>query len=290
MLKKRLIACLIVRDGLIVQSVGFNKYLPIGYPRFSIEFVARWDVDEIVLLDISSTKDNGSINKNTLKDLTKVCFVPLTVGGGIKSVDDALNIIKAGADKVSINTYAVERPEIITEISEKFGSQCVVVSIDCRLESNGKYQVYTDSGAKATGLNPVAWAKKVELLGAGEIFLHSIDRDGLKQGYDTELIKSIVNAVSIPVIASGGVGLFSHFSSGVMDGGAAAVAAANIFHHTEHSTIVAKTHLLNAGIDVRIDSEATYKDREFDESGRLIMLSESGLSKIKIQRGKKELI
>ena len=155
MLKKRLIACLIVRDGLIVQSVGFNKYLPIGYPRFSIEFVARWDVDEIVLLDISSTKDNGSINKNTLKDLTKVCFVPLTVGGGIKSVDDALNIIKAGADKVSINTYAVERPEIITEISEKFGSQCVVVSIDCRLESNGKYQVYTDSGAKATGLNPI---------------------------------------------------------------------------------------------------------------------------------------
>ena len=290
MLKKRLIACLIVHDGLIVQSIGFNKYLPVGRPRFSIEFVARWDVDEIVLLDISATRNNNSINKNTLEMLSRVCFVPLTVGGGIRSVDDALNIIKAGADKVSINTYAVERPEIITEIAEKFGTQCVVVSIDCRLENDGRYQVYTDSGTKATGLDPVAWAKKVELLGAGEIFLHSIDRDGLKQGYDTELIKSIVDVVSIPVIASGGVGLFSHFSSGILDGGATAVAAANIFHHTEHSTIVAKTHLLNSGIDVRIDSEATYKDREFDKSGRLIMLSESNLSKINIQRGKKELI
>jgi len=289
MLKKRLIACLIVNNGLIVQSIGFNKYLPVGRPRFSIEFVARWDVDEIVLLDISASRDN-SINIKTLEMLSKVCFVPLTVGGGIRSVGEALNIIKAGADKLCINTYALERPEIITEIAEKFGSQCVVVSIDCRLDSEGKYKVYSNSGTKDSGLDPVSWAKQVELLGAGEILLHSIDRDGLKQGYDTELIKNIVDVVSIPVIASGGVGLFSHFSSGIIDGGADAVAAANIFHHTEHSTIVAKTHLLNSNIDVRIDSEATYKGREFDDNGRLIMLSENNLSKINIKRGKKELI
>jgi cyclase len=289
MLKKRLIACLIVYNGLIVQSIGFKKYLPVGRPRFSIEFVARWDVDEIVLLDISATRD-GSINVKTLEMLSKVCFVPLTVGGGIRSVNDALKIIKGGADKICINTHALERSDLIKEIASKFGSQCVVVSIDCRLDSEGRYRVYSNSGTKNSGLDPVSWAKEVERLGAGEIFLHSIDRDGLKQGYDTKLIKMVTDAVSIPVIASGGVGFFSDFSSGIIDGGADAVAAANIFHHTEHSTIVAKTHLLNSNIEVRIDSEATYKNRDFDDSGRLIKMSESNLSKINIKRGKKELI
>jgi len=289
-LKKRLVACLLIRDGLIVQSVGFNRYLPIGHPKFPIEFVVKWDVDEIVLLDMSATPENRSPDTGVLEMLSRSCFVPLTVGGGIKSVDDVRRITRAGADKAAINAHAVATPALISEVADVFGQQCVVVSMDCRLENDGRYQIYTHSGSKATGLDAVAWAKQVEKLGAGEIFLNSIDRDGSKKGYDLELIRRVSESVSIPVVACGGVGNYTHFAPGVIEGGASAVAAANIFHYIEHSTIVAKAHLLKAGVDIRLDSEATYDGREFDESGRLIMLSGSRLSDIEFKRGSKDLI
>lgn len=290
MLKKRLIACLLIRDGLIVQSIGFNRYLPIGRPRFPIEFVVKWDVDEIVLLDMSATPQNRAPDTEVLELLSRSCFVPLTVGGGIKSVDDVRQIIRAGADKAAVNAHAVARPQLISEIADVFGSQCVVVSMDCRLEKDGRYQVYTHSGSRPTGFTPEAWAKKVESLGAGEIFLNSIDRDGSKQGYELELIRRVSDSVSVPVIACGGVGNYTHFAPGIIEGRASAVAAANIFHYIEHSTIVAKAHLLQTGVDVRLDSDAKYEGREFDENGRLIMLSGDRLSGIEFKRGTKDLL
>lgn len=290
MLKKRLVACLLIRDGLIVQSIGFKRYLPIGHPKFPIEFVVKWNVDEIVLLDMSATSENRVLNLELLTLLSRFCFIPLTVGGGIRTVDDARQIIRAGADKVTVNAHAVARPQLISDIADVFGSQCVVVSLDCRREANGHYQVYTHSGTKPTGLTPKVWAKQVETLGAGEIFLNSIDRDGSKKGYDIELIQCISNAVTIPVIACGGVGNYNHFSPGVIEGGASAVAAANIFHYIEHSTIVAKAHLLRDGVDVRLDSDAKYAGREFDENGRLIMLSSDKLSDIQFKRAVQELL
>jgi cyclase len=214
----------------------------------------------------------------------------LTVGGGIKSVGDVVKIIRAGADKVSINTSAIKTPKLITEIADTFGSQCAVVSMDCSLDNDGVYRVYANSGKAPTNLPAKEWAKRVEDLGAGEIFLNSIDRDGSKQGYDITLIRQITESVSIPVIVCGGVGDFSHFSSGITEGGASAIAAGNIFHYIEHSTIVAKMNLLQSGVDIRMDSEATYEGRKFDENGRLMMMSGEDLSKVELSKGFKDIL
>jgi len=277
-----------MRDGLIVQSIGFSRYLPIGRPKFPIEFVVKWDVDEIVLLDMSATPAGRGSDLEVLSLLSRSCFVPLTIGGGVRTVDDVRRIVRAGADKVCVNSHAVESPRLISEIADVFGSQCVVVSMDCRREKDGSYQVYTHSGKRATGLSPVEWAQQVEKLGAGEIFLNSIDRDGSKQGYDIDLIRCVTEVVSIPVIACGGVGSYNHFAVGILQGGASAVAAANIFQYIEHSTIVAKAHMLRAGIDVRLDSNAKYEGREFDENGRLMMLPIDKLLDLEFKRGAKD--
>ena len=274
MLKKRLIACLIIKDNLLVQSVGFKKYFPIGKPNYTIEFVARWDVDEIILLDISNNRNKSY---SQLKLFIKKCFVPITYGGGIKTIKDVNNVIKSGADRISINSSAVDNPKLVEDIAKIYGEQCVVASIDYKVENNGKKQVYIHNGQKATGLDVVDWAKNCQELGAGEILLNSIDRDGKGIGYDTETISEITNIVKIPVIACGGVGKFSDFPVGISNGGASAVAAANIFHYVEHSTIIAKANMLNNGIKVRLNKFAQYKDRKFDKNGRLIMLSDEQL-------------
>lgn len=283
MLKKRLVALLLIREGLIVQSFGFDRYLPIGRPRFSLEFVNRWDVDEIILLDMSATPSGKGPNIQVLEMLSNYSFVPLTVGGGIGVVDDVRNVVRSGADKVAINTHAIHRPQLISEIADIFGSQCVVVSMDCKKEPDGSYQVYTHSGSRATGLSPEHWAYNCAKLGAGEILINSIDRDGSRQGYDLNLIHSVTNAVNIPVVACGGVGKFSDFSPAILQSGASAVAAANIFHHIEHSTIIAKAHMFKSGIDVRIDNPANYYNREFDDDGRLIMRSLDHLDEIEFK-------
>ena len=279
MLKNRLVACLLLRDGLIVQSIGFAKYLPIGRPKFPIEFVAKWDVDEIILLDITASKKAQGPNFDVIKLLSRSCFVPLTVGGGIKTISDAANLIRSGADKVSLNLGALDNPGLISEISNSFGSQCVVVSIDCKKGDDGCYWVYADSGKKSYSIEAEVWAQEAQAAGAGEIFLNSIDRDGSRLGFDIQLIKKITSSVSIPVIACGGAGNFSHFSQAILYGGADAVSAANIFHHVEHSTILAKAHLLRDGVNVRLDSEAHYKNREFDINGRLKMIDAIVLEK-----------
>ena len=288
MVKNRLIASLLIKDGLIVQSFNFNNYLPIGRPKFSIEFVVKWDVDEIVLLDMSASPKKKRINSKIIENLSKFCYVPLTVGGGIKTVNDVQKIIRAGADKVSINTSALEHPSLIEQIANSFGTQCVVVSIDCRKEADGRYIVYKNSGSESTHISVSDWARECSSLGAGEIYLNSIDRDGSREGYDLELIKMISSSINIPVIACGGVGKFDHFSKGITEGGASAVAASNIFHHVEHSTIIAKAYMKKSGINVRLDSLANYNNRTFDENGRLIMHSAEYLSELDLLKMKKE--
>lgn len=270
MLKRRLIANLVIKDNLIVQSFGFNRYLPIGKPRFTLEFLARWDVDEIIISDISASKENRLFNTDILEYISKYCFVPITVGGGIKSLSDAKKIIRSGADKISINKSAIKNNTLIRKISNYFGKQCVVVSIDYKLTKNG-FRVYDYSKSKVLNYNPVEWAKKMEENGAGEIFLNSVDRDGMRSGYDIDLIESVVNSVKIPVICCGGAGSFAHFLAPFSKTKVSAVAAANFFHHTEHSTILTKAHMARNNINVRISEEANYLTKSFDKDGRLIV-------------------
>lgn len=261
MLKKRLIPCIILKDGLLVQSIEFQRYLPIGKPKIAVEFFNAWDVDEIVILDISANSENRGPLFELIEHVSKICFVPLTVGGGIRTISDIRDILKVGADKVSINTEAIRRPVFITESADIFGSQCIVVSIDVKINSEGNYEVFSHCGKEPTGLHPIKWAQRAEEFGAGEIFLNSIDRDGTKKGYDLELIKMVSDAVRIPVIACGGVGKMDDFVEGITKGNASAVSAANIFQYYEHSTILAKAQLKKAGIDIRLSTEATYLNK-----------------------------
>ena len=263
MLKKRLIPCLILQNGQLVKSIDFKEYQIVGNPKIAIKFFNAWAVDEIIFLDISETQDYTSLLRTdynykflesieeVVEESAKSCFVPLTVGGGIKSISQIENYFSRGADKVCINTEAFKRPEFIKEASKKFGSQAIVVSIDVRCLSGGRYEVFVNHGKDATGRDPISWAKEVEKCGAGEIFLTSIERDGSLKGYDLELLKMVTNAVKIPVIASGGVGKWQDLVDGIEIGEASAVAAANIFHFTEQSTRQAKKYMKEAGIDVR---------------------------------------
>ena len=258
MLKKRLIPCILVRDGLLVQSINFSRYLPIGKPKIAIEYFNRWDVDEIIILDITPNKKDDETLINLTEHVSKIAFVPLTVGGGVKTTEDINKLLKAGADKVSINTYAVLKPEFLTEASQIFGSQDIVVSIDVKMNTAEKYEVCIFGGKEKTGLDPVKWSKRVEELGAGEILLNSIDRDGMKNGYDLKLISSVVESVNIPVIAIGGAGKITDIPLAITEGHADAVAAANIFQYLEHSTIQAKAAMKNVGINVRIGTKTNY--------------------------------
>ncbi|MEK7642649.1 MAG: imidazole glycerol phosphate synthase cyclase subunit [Patescibacteria group bacterium] len=263
MLKKRLIPTLLLQNGQLVKSVGFNEYQIIGNPKTAIQFFNAWAVDEIIFLDISKDRNYLDLMRDDynykspdnflgiVEECAKICFVPLTVGGGIRSTDDMVAYFKHGADKISINTEAVKNPKIITEGALKFGKQAIVVSVDVKFIS-GKYEVFINHGLEATGLDPIEWIKTVEKMGAGEILINSIDRDGSLIGYDLNLIKNITDNVGIPVIALGGVGKWQDLVDGVKLGGASAVSAANIFHYTEQSTRQAKKHMVEIGLDVRI--------------------------------------
>jgi imidazole glycerol-phosphate synthase subunit HisF len=252
MLKKRLIPVLILRDGLVVQSVQFKHTNVIHWkPITAVDFFNRWAVDEIVILDVSKNRKQRQKFYDVVSGLSQKCFVPLTVGGWIESIDEIRKLLRLGADKVTINTAAVRRPELITEAAEVFGSQCIVTSIDVKALGDNQYEVFINRGSEPTGLSPFQWARQVQELGSGEIFLNCIERDGFRQGYDLTLLKGVVEAVSIPVIAMGGVLTWQHLVEGIKAGGAEAVAAANIFHYTEHSTKKAKDYLRGAGIDVR---------------------------------------
>jgi cyclase len=253
----RVIPCLDVDAGRVVKGVNFVGLRDAGDP---VELAARYDAegaDELVFLDITASSDQRETIVDVVRRTAEEVFIPFTIGGGIRTVDDARRLLRAGADKVSVNTAAVERPELISEIAAEFGNQCVVVAIDARGRRNDDgeptkgWEVYTHGGRTPTGTDVVEWARRAESLGAGEILLTSMDRDGTRDGFDTELTAAVADAVGVPVIASGGVGTLDHLVEGVTDGGADAVLAASIFHFGEHTVHEAKAHMADAGVTVR---------------------------------------
>ncbi|OQY09463.1 MAG: imidazole glycerol phosphate synthase subunit HisF [Fusobacteriia bacterium 4572_132] len=250
MLSKRIIPCLDVKDGRVVKGINFLNLVDAGNPVEIAKVYNDEGADELVFLDITASSDKRKTVVDMVKKVAETIFIPFTVGGGIKTIEDIKAIIKAGADKVAINTSAVKTPELITEGAKVFGNQCIVVAIDAKY--NGEFwEVYLHGGRTATGINAVEWAKKVEKLGAGEILLTSMDRDGSKIGYDLELTKAVSESLNIPVIASGGVGNLEHLYEGFTKGKADAALAASIFHFKEYTIKEAKDYLSKKGVEVR---------------------------------------
>ena len=250
MLTKRIIPCLDVKDGRVVKGVNFVNLRDEGDPVELASFYDDQGADELVFLDITATHEDRKIILDIAEKTASQVFMPFTIGGGIKTVNDMREILKAGADKVSINSAAVKNPEIINQGAEKFGSQCIVVAIDAKRENN-HWQVYIHGGRKDTGLDVMDWAQEVENKGAGEILLTSMDADGTRDGYDIELLKEINKVVTIPVIASGGAGKPEHLKNAILEGNADAVLAASIFHEKEYTINEVKDYLAEAGIPVR---------------------------------------
>jgi len=252
MLKKRIIPCLDVKDGRVVKGINFVNLIDAGDPVEQASIYDQNGADEICFLDITASSDKRDILIDTVKRTAEKCFVPLTVGGGVRSIQDIRNLLLAGADKVSINTAAINNPELIKESSDKFGSQCIVVAIDAKKTDDNKWIVFTHGGREPTKLDAIEFAKLAQDKGAGEILLTSMDRDGTKEGYDIELTKKITDLLTIPVIASGGVGTLEHLKDGIVKGGADAVLAASIFHFGEYSIQQAKEYLKTNRIPVRL--------------------------------------
>jgi cyclase len=254
MLTKRIIPCLDVTDGRVVKGTKFLELRDAGDPVECAKAYDAQGADELVFLDITASADNRATMVDVVARTASQCFMPLTVGGGIRTVDDMRVMLNAGADKVSINTSAIERPELVREGADRFGSQCIVVAIDARRRAEGGWTVYTHGGRKATTLEAVAWAREVEKLGAGEILLTSMDADGTKEGYDLDLVRSVSEAVGIPVIASGGAGKLEHMAQVLLQAGADAVLAASIFHFGDYTVGDVKHFLAEHGVPVRLEA------------------------------------
>ena len=253
MLKYRVIPCLDVKDGRVVKGVNFVDLRDAGDP---VEAAIAYDAagaDELCFLDITASHENRGTILDVVQRTAEACFMPLTVGGGVRSIDDIRNLLLAGADKVSIMTAAVHNRGFVREAAEKFGSQCIVVAIDAKLTAPARWEIFTHGGRKPTGIDAVAYAQEVVALGAGEILLTSMDRDGTKTGFDIELTRSIADSIAVPTIASGGVGNLDHLVEGVRDGHATAVLAASIFHFGEYTIRQAKERMSDAGLPMRMD-------------------------------------
>ena len=251
MLKMRAIPCLDVKDGRVVKGVNFVDLVDAGDPVEQARVYDREGADELTFLDITASHENRETIFDVVRRTAEQVFMPLTVGGGVRQVEDIRKLLLAGADKVSINTAAVSRPEFVREGAEKFGSQCIVVAIDAKRTGDNKWEVFTHGGRRETGLDAVEWAKRMASYGAGEILLTSMDRDGTKSGFDLALTRAVADAVRVPVIASGGVGTLDHLVEGIREGHASAVLAASIFHFGTYTVGQAKAALSNAGIPVR---------------------------------------
>ena len=256
MLKVRIIPCLDVKDGRVVKGVQFVGLRDAGDPVEQARIYDAAGADELTFLDITASHENRDTILDVVARTAEQCFMPLTVGGGVRAVEDIRRLLLAGADKVSINSAAVARPDFVREAAEKYGDQCIVVAIDARQTAPGKWEVFTHGGRKGTGLDAVQWAHRMTELGAGEILLTSMDRDGTKSGFDLALTRAVSDAVPVPVVASGGVGTLDHLVEGVTLGGASAVLAASIFHFGEFTIAQAKERLTEAGVPIRQISRA----------------------------------
>ena len=253
MLKVRIIPCLDVDAGRVVKGVNFVDLVDAGDPVEQARIYDKAGADELCFLDITASSDDRDTIFDVVSNTAEHCFMPLTVGGGIRKIDDIRKLLLAGADKVSINTAAVKTPEFVGQAAEKFGSQCIVVSVDAKRTPFGGFEIFTHGGREATGTEAISWCQRMADLGCGEILLTSMDRDGTKKGFDLELTRAVADAVPIPVIASGGVGTLDHLVEGVMQGHASAVLAASIFHFGTYTIAEAKAHMKAAGAKIRND-------------------------------------
>lgn len=251
MLKMRVIPCLDVKDGRVVKGVNFVDLVDAGDPVEQARVYDREGADELTFLDITASHENRETIYDVVRRTAEQVFMPLTVGGGVRTVEDIRKLLLAGADKVSINTAAIHRPEFVQEAAEKFGAQCIVVAIDAKQVEPGRWEIFTHGGRKATGIDAIEWARRMESYGAGEILLTSMDRDGTKSGFDLALTRKVADGLRIPVIASGGVGTLDHLVEGIREGHATAVLAASIFHFGTYTIGQAKAALADAGIPVR---------------------------------------
>lgn len=258
MLKVRIIPTLLWKNLGLVKGIAFDSWRRVGTIMPAVKVYNTRQIDELIVVDISATSESRKPDFEEVREFSSECFVPLTVGGGIRSIEDITQLLRVGADKVSLNTAAFELPELVCEAAERFGSQCVVVSIDARKNPDGSYCCMSHSGLQKTGREPGEWAEEMEQRGAGEILITSIDRDGTMKGYDIELIRLITSRVRIPVIASGGAGNYEHMFEALDTGKAAAVAAASIFHFTEQTPLEAKNYLAARGIPIR-NSKVWYR-------------------------------
>ena len=251
MLKARVIPCLDVKDGRVVKGVNFVNLRDAGDPVEAARAYDAAGADELCFLDIAATRENRGTLHEVARRTAEQCFMPLTVGGGVRTAADVRALLLAGADKVSFNSAAVANADVVSDAANKFGAQCIVVAIDAKAVAPGEWQIFTHGGSRETGIDALAFAREMERRGAGEILLTSMDRDGTRTGFDLSLTRAVSDAVGIPVIASGGVGTLDHLVEGVREGGASAVLAASIFHFGEHSIAEAKAHMAAAGIPVR---------------------------------------
>ena len=288
MLKKRITATLVIKDGLVVQSIGFKRYLPIGKPAIAIEYLNTWGIDEIIILDISATAKGRVPDYEMIRNASLKCFVPLTVGGGIYDIKHIKELMQCGSDKIAINHNAIFHPELIKNSAKIFGNQCVVVSIDAVNTSDG-YRVYDYISQKALSITPAQMAKKSVELGAGEILLNSVDRDGSYLGYDKVLINSVCNNVSVPVIVCGGAKNANDMIDVLQTTSASAASASNFFHFIEHSVNIAKAKIVKK-LNVRLETHADYRDYNFDENCRLIKKDDKELEEMLFMRIENEII
>lgn len=288
MLKKRIVAKIVVRNGLVVQSINFNRYLPVGSPAIAVEFLNDWGVDEIILLDITASKAAKSPDYSLLREASLRCRVPLTFGGGIRCTDDILELMQCGADKISLNQVALHNPLFIEEATKMFGSQCIVASIDAiKIDTN--YQVYDYLHRKVCNISVSDYARQLQDLGVGEILINSVDRDGAQSGFDTDLINTVCSNVNIPVICSGGAGKPQHFIEVIETTQVSGVAAANYFHFTEHSVTTTKAIVCKHN-ELRHETYAKYASNLFDKLGRLLKKDDSMLEELLYQQIEKEII
>lgn len=288
MLKKRVVATVVVKDGIVVQSINFKKYLPVGKPPIALEFLNQWGIDEIILIDICASKKNKEPNYSMVASASEKCFVPLTVGGGISKIEHIQQLMQCGADKISLNTSAIHQPELITSAAHIFGDQCVVVSIDAIITASG-YRVYDYVNKKTLEVSPAEFAKDAVKLGAGEILINSVDRDGSYLGYDHELINSICAQVNVPVICSGGAKNADDFIKVFTETNVSAASAANFFHFFEHSVNITKCGIKKK-TDVRLETHADYSESKFDVNFRLQKKSDQELAEMLFIRIEKEII